>query len=425
MYNPSIQIPAEFTQDARFVQAARGEPFDNAQDKLHRVVACPPKPWRRLEVHAALKRISFYIMLSITSISVYGTCHVRVLLAEGDATETHEWQFVTQKKSFLCALSGGALLCNGKKLDKTALRISSTDNRCSYLDNVYAGDIALIISGGRWYIINNIALEDYVYSVIRSEGWPGWPLEVNKVFAVMVRTYAVHKMMLTKNSALKRTKKQLFDIKATNIHQTYKGVHDYEHLHQAVKETEGLILSYNKQPIVAMYDSCCGGVIPAHLTGFDFKSNPYLARSYPCTYCTECKLYRWKVVYPQDLLINLLQSELPALKSIKDIRVVHADKAGKVIEVHVKSGRAHKKISGGLMYRLCKDVKSFCYTIKKEGDNFLFEGKGFGHHVGVCQWGVRNMVKQGFLCKAILDYYYPGTELMKLVTMHQESDIHA
>jgi len=75
------------------------------------------------------------------------------------------------------------------------------------------------------------------------------------------------------------------------------------------------------------------------------------------------------------------------------------------------------------MYRLCKDVRSFCYTIKKDGDNFVFEGKGFGHHVGVCQWGVRTMVKKGFMCKEILDYYYPGTELMKLVTTHEQHDV--
>lgn len=368
-----------------------------------------------------------YFILCLSSISFYGACyasvcHVRVLLAQGDAAQTHEWQFVTQKKSFLCKLSQGTLSCNGKKLDKTALRISSTDNRCSYLDNVYAGDIALIVSGGSWYIINNIALEDYVYSVIRSEGWPGWPLEVNKVFAIMVRTYAVHKIMLAKSKKSNGPKAAtpLFDIKATNIHQTYKGVHDFEHLHQAVKETEGLILSYNKQPIVAMYDSCCGGVIPAHLSGFDFKSNPYLARSYPCTYCTECKLYTWKVVYSADLLTTLLQSEIPGLKHIKDIRVLDADKAGKVSDVTVKTQRGNKKISGKTLYRICKDVRSFCYTIKKDGNTFVFQGRGFGHHLGVCQWGVRGMVKNGFVCADILNYYYPGTELMKLITSNQE-----
>lgn len=350
-------------------------------------------------------------MLLLSSSRLYAACNVRVLLAEGELSQVNSWQFVTPKKSFLCDFRDGALYCNGKRLDKNALCISSVDNRCSYRDNVYAGDITLCISNGRFSIINTIELEEYVYSVIRSEGWPGWPLEVNKVFAIMVRTYAIHRLMATKGHT-----KQLYDIKATNIHQTYKGVHDYEHLHQAVQETHGMILSYNKQPLVAMYDSCCGGVTPAHISGFDFKAHPYLARPYPCTYCSECKLYTWRYRYTHEQLAQLLQQEFPAIKQIKELRITHTDRAGKVLELSVKGSRAHKKISGALMYRLCKGIKSFCYTIKKEDDSFLFEGKGFGHHLGVCQWGVRNMVKQGFLYKEILDYYYPGTRLMKLVT---------
>ncbi|MBY0109585.1 MAG: SpoIID/LytB domain-containing protein [Candidatus Babeliaceae bacterium] len=358
-----------------------------------------------------------YFFLCISSLPLYSACSVRVLLEQGDITQTHEWLFVTPKKSFLCIFSNGMLSCNGKKVDTTALRISSTDNRCSYQDNVYAGDIALIIADGHFYVINTIPLEEYVYSVIRSEGWPGWPLEVNKVFAIMVRTYAVHKIMLSKNGK----KRARYDIKSTNIHQTYKGVHDLEHLHQAVQETKGLILAYNKQPIVAMYDSCCGGVIPAQLNGFDFKMHPYLARAYPCTYCADCKLYRWKSIYSHDALVKMLHVEFPGLKHIKDIHVLHADKAGKVGQLHVKTTRSNKRISGTIFYRLCKDIKSFCYTIKKEGSNFIFEGKGFGHHVGVCQWGVRGMVKQGFMYKEILDYYYPGTKLMKLTTNSKTS----
>jgi stage II sporulation protein D len=342
--------------------------------------------------------------------SLFGNGHIRVLLAQGEVTQPIEWQFITSKKSFLCAFSEGSLFCNGKRLPKNALRISTDDNRCAYQDAAYAGDIALIIQDNHWYIINNLLLDDYVYSVLRSESWPGWPLEVNKVFAIMVRTYAVHKIMVAKN----QKKRPLFDIRATN-----KGVHDFEHLRQAVNDTHDIIITYNKQPIVAMYDSCCGGVIPAQLSGFDFKSNPYLARPYACIYCSECKLFNWSFTYPHDTLLNLLQKEFPDIKQIKDIRVTASDKAGKALEISVVSGKTskvHKTITASAMYRLCKDVRSFCYTIKKEGKDFIFAGKGFGHHMGVCQWGVRTMAKKGFLCKEILDYYYPGTTLMKLVT---------
>ena len=107
---------------------------------------------------------------------------------------------------------------------------------------------------------------------------------------------------------------------------------------------------------------------------------------------------------------------------IKDVRVT-TDKAGKVTEIEVRTGRSHKKISGATMYRLCKDIRSFCYTIKKEEKIFKFTGKGFGHHMGVCQWGVRAMVKKGFTEKQILDYYYPGTELMKLVKVEPQRSL--
>jgi stage II sporulation protein D len=356
---------------------------------------------------------SFYLLSMILIPStVLSVCNVRVLLAEGEVTEPVEWLFATAQKNFLCRFAQGALFCNGKKLTKQALRIQAEDNRCSYQNTVYAGQIALVIQDGRWYVINNLPRDEYVYSVLRSESWPGWPLEVNKVFAIMVRTYAVHKIML----ARQMKKKPLFDIKSTNIHQTYRGMHDFEHLHEAVDETQGVIIAYNKQPIVAMYDSCCGGIVPAQVTGFDFKTNPYLARPYACTYCSECKLFSWKIVYPQEVLLTLLQQEFPEIKSVRDLRVHTYDKAGKVLEVSLKTGRAHKKILGARMYRLCKDVRSFCYTIHQEGKQFVFTGKGFGHHMGVCQWGVRTMAKKGFFYKEILDYYYPGTVLMKLVT---------
>ncbi len=338
-------------------------------------------------------------------------CRVRVLLEEGDVTQGGQWRFTTKKKRFVCVFSQGELFCNGTKIDKGALRIRSADNTCMYRECTYAGDLSFIVVDTHFYIVNHVPLEEYVYSVLRFEGWPGWPLEVNKVFAVMVRTYAMHKM--TQAQASK--KKRVYDIKATNIHQTYKGLHEAEHLQQAVEQTQGLILAYNKQPIVSMYDSCCGGVIPAHLTGFDFKKTPYLARPYACTYCSDCKLYYWKHAYTHDQLHTIMQREFPGLKQVKEIRISHRDAAGKVLEVAVKAGRDLKRISGTQMYRLCKDIKSFCYTIARNGDHVIFEGKGYGHHVGACQWGVRAMVKQGFTCKDILEYYYPGVELMKLV----------
>lgn len=338
------------------------------------------------------------------------TTTIRVLLDSGDLATQHTWFFSTAQRDFYCSFKNDILLCNNTPLPVQALRIHSRDGYSQYRDMHYAGELGLLIQGDQWYVINAVDLEEYVFSVLRCEGWPGWPLEVNKTFAIMIRTYALYKKM-----EMKKSKKKLpYDIKSTNLHQTYKGKHGVEHLRDAVTETAHVIIAHNKAPIMAMYDSCCGGVIPAQVSGFNFDNTPYLARPYACTYCKDCKLYAWEIAYRPDTLRDLLKHEFPGIGTIKEIHITAVDQAGKVIEVAVKGNR-HIMLSGPQLYRICKDIKSFCYTVAKTEGNFVFQGKGFGHHVGVCQWGVRAMVKAGFTAPDILQYYYPGTTFMKLM----------
>ncbi len=360
------------------------------------------------QIKSGMTKVGGLIALFFVT-NAFAQTTVRVLLAEGLLVDTVSWQFATSKNSFVCTFSEGSLLCNGKKLPQQAVRIRTEDGRCSYQNAAYAGQLSLVIQDDRWYIVNHLSLDDYVYSVLRSESWPGWPLEVNKVFAIMVRTYVVHRIM-TKNR-----KKKLYDIKATNIHQTYKGLHEFEHLHQAVRDTHDIIIAHNKRPILAMYDSCCGGVVPAQITGFDFKEHPYLARPYACQHCSDCKIFSWKIVYKPEKLLKLLQEEFPEITVCKEVAVSLSDSAGKVLEISVKNTHQQVKIPGPVVYRLCKDIRSFCYTVHKEHKNIVFTGKGFGHHMGICQWGVRAMEKKGFDYKQMIHYYYPGTSLMKLV----------
>ena len=85
------------------------------------------------------------------------------------------------------------------------------------------------------------------------------PLEVNKAFAIASRSYALVKYLEGAKS------KKPYHIKNTNVHQTYNGFHTNPVLIQAVKETSGVILTYDKKPILAMFDCCCGDVIPCLL----------------------------------------------------------------------------------------------------------------------------------------------------------------
>ncbi len=204
-------------------------------------------------------------------------------------------------------------------------------------------------------------------------------------------------------------------MKKTNVHQTYNGVHGTDLLRTAVEQTRGIFLAYKGQPILAMFDACCGSVVPARIAGFDFEKVPYLARRYPCNYCKTYKVYAWQSHYSEQALIMALKRELPHLKKIKQIKIVKKDAAGLVQKVAVYTDKRVVMLSGKKIYSLLRPkVKSFYFSITHKDGTFTFTGKGIGHHLGLCQWGAREMVRQGFGYQEILSFYYPNTVFMRL-----------
>lgn len=319
-----------------------------------------------------------------------------------------------------CSLTfkDGSLWVNKKKLARNRLMISPQKGNLSINDRTYAGSFSLIPEDGVWHLVNSIDVESYVCSVLRSESWPGWPVEVNKAFAIMQRSYVVAKV--TQARAKKKSGKRfIYDIGCTNYDQTYQGVHAFPTLQQAVDETRGIVLAHKKKPILAMYDVCCGGLIPTKMEGVDFKGSPYLARSYPCTFCTNCKVYSWKVTYPRDYLQELCAKAGVPLEQLDELKVSKYDKAGQVREVKLRSGKKWHTVTGKQMYKICKDIKSYCFSITQHADHnknsvVTVTGKGYGHHLGLCQWGARQMVAEGWNYKEILEFYYPHVSIMRL-----------
>jgi stage II sporulation protein D len=164
-----------------------------------------------------------------------------------------------------------------------------------------------------------------------------------------------------------------------------------------------------------MFDACCGGVIPAKISaGYDFKGHPYLARTKACTHCKKYWIYDWKKELSKLEITEVLRKDNPNFQEITDIKVTKKDSAGLVTQVLVSTKKGNFYISGKKMYSLFPSIKSFCYTIKKKGRLYLFQGRGYGHHMGLCQWGSLGMVEDNWSYKKILQFYYPGTEFMQL-----------
>lgn len=358
------------------------------------------------------------------------TLKVRVLLDEKKIESSAAWTFAASAPSgkfkivttdgeyrkkighkgpnLTVANQNGNFYVNGKRVRGTQLFLESSEGQISFAGNTYKGLLWLVKNNTQVMVINCLEIEDYVYSVLRTESWPGWPLEVNKVLAIASRTYVVSMVLNAKKT------KRIYHVKNTNEHQTYSGIHSCAITKCAVQETRGMFLSHENRPIVAMFDSCCGGIVPAHIDGVNFGDAPYLAREYACTHCKRCKIYSWEVAYSPAELEVAIQKQIPTFKKFHGMSIAKNDKAGLVQEA-VFHGLPQSVLTGKKLYSLLPGIKSFCFSVKKKQEKIVFNGRGYGHHLGLCQWGAREMVRDGWDYKRILQFYYPNTEFMRLM----------
>lgn len=276
--------------------------------------------------------------------------------------------------------------------------------------NQYLGSFILFQEKKQFYVINSLDIDDYLLSVIKHEGWPGWPLEMNKVLAIACRTYLIWQVLQAQK--LNRP----YHIENGIKHQTYKGHHAQSaKFKQAVQETKDMFVSYDEKPALTMYDACCGGIVPAHIDDPDHKRVPYLARGYPCTFCKNYKVFNWHIDLSSEIIISRLQKDFPKISKLIDMMILKKDKAGLVKKVQFNVGTRKIVITEKKMKSLFPELKSYCFNITRVHRHYLIEGKGFGHHKGLCQWGAYKLVKDDhWNFSQVLQFYYPGTKLMKL-----------
>ena len=270
------------------------------------------------------------------------------------------------------------IFINHKQNDSQILRVMPINGQIEFNGNKYAGTFYLYRMTKTLDIINILPIEDYIYCVLRTEGWPGWPKEVYKVFAVACRSYVLYQIQQA------RKLKRHYHICSTNSHQTYNGTHSNTVIKEAVDETTGVFLAYNNEPILAMFDACCGGIIPAQVkNGINFVEAPYLARTYACTYCKNFKIYSWSREYSLNKFKSKLQTLFPELETIYDIET-RTDRAGTVQKIIISDNNGeHYHIEGKKIYSLFPAVKSFAFTCTKKHNRVVLEGRGYGHHLGL------------------------------------------
>jgi len=260
-------------------------------------------------------------------------------------------------------------------------------------------------------LINILPMDEYLNGVLAAEVPQTWPIEALKAQAVVSRTYAYRK--ITQNRG------RPFDVEATAMNQKYDFTASSNLIRKAVYSTANTIILYRNEPIEAFFHSCSGGRTENCRDIFQ-KDLPYL-RSIPDPYCVK-KDFLWTFSSSADAIKAALKDFIDPDTFplyLRDIKIQRRTGSGRVREFLLIFDNNRTSLINGNSFRLAVDPKSLKSLLiqriereKRDGEVFFgFYGRGYGHGVGMSQWGAYEMALMGFNYKHIISHYYRGTRI--------------
>ncbi len=269
----------------------------------------------------------------------------------------------------------------------------------------FRGNIELHNVLGKIYVINVLKINEYLYGVVPCEIISTWEMEALKAQAVAARTYTYHNLV--------NKTKSLYDLDASTNFQLYKGISaEKESTNRAVDETSGKIAVYNGKPVIAFFHSTCGGRTIDDKYVWNGDGQEYL-KSVACNFCRESPYYNWEEKITLYEIREYLKDKYGAVGGINGISFQRKDT--RIISAVIRHKNGIIKLSGNDLRLLFpeKKIKSMYFTAKQTKDGLLLKGHGWGHGVGMCQWGAKGMACEGAGYKEILTYYYKGVSIVE------------
>ncbi|MFH1478997.1 MAG: SpoIID/LytB domain-containing protein [Candidatus Omnitrophota bacterium] len=299
-------------------------------------------------------------------------------------------------------------ITSSKNAFSGSIRILPGEKTNIYINNrQFRGEIDIIRKDdGKLMVINHIDVEEYLYGVLYHEVSHRWPIEVLKAQAIAARTYALYQKFTTTN--------KYFDLTSDVYSQMYGGRTSETYItRKAVNLTMGEVLTYEGKVFPAYFHATCGGSTASSNSIWSIDLLPL--RGVKCAYCEFSPHYAWKKDFKSiDIEASLKKAGYDL--TIVSIDILKRDPSGRVLEMVIKGKDKLVKLDGN-KFRLIVGpdlIRSADFNVKVSGKYIFFDGKGWGHGVGMCQWGAYGMAKEGWRSEEILEYYYPASKLIRL-----------
>lgn len=269
-------------------------------------------------------------------------------------------------------------------------------------DKWYRGRTRVVAQPGGLTAVNYVDLEHYLYSVVGGEMPTQWPLESLKAQAVAARSYVLYRR--------DRNQGTIFDVGDTTAWQVYRGLEEEaSSTLAAVDATQGQVMTHNNRIIEAVFHSSSGGHTE-NVEDIWSSAIPYLRGV--VDFDQAAPVYQWnKQVSASDL-----KQTVSGVGNIFAFTPVETTPRGRVVKMQVTGDQGTKLVDGSAL-RSSLGLRSTLFAIAPEGgevsapSTFSVYGRGFGHGVGMSQWGAYGMANEGYGYHQILGHFYQGTSL--------------
>ncbi len=304
--------------------------------------------------------------------------------------------------------SKDGITIDGHEYLSNKLKIIPLHDATIYLnDRRLRGEVDIVKGiNENFLVINTIDLEKYIGGVLYHEISHHWPMGAIEAQAVAARTYALYR--------IEQSRGKDFDLTNDIYSQVYGGrTSERYRTNIAVTKTKGLVMKYNGKVLPAYYHATCAGHTEDARELWNEDLLPL--KGITCPYCASSPHYTWK----RNLRLKDIQDKLNAsgyhLDLIKEIAVVDRNESGRIRSLRITTRDGNTAAISGKDFRNIigpNEIRSNNYQIVMLGYYVDFLGRGWGHGVGLCQWGANFMAKDGYDFKQILKFYYPGVEIV-------------
>lgn len=299
------------------------------------------------------------------------------------------------------------ILLGSVRSDSAKLLIKSLDPDSITVDGrKFRDNIEFIKKNSRsLVVINIINLEDYVKGILYHEVSHYWPDEILKAQAIVSRTYALYQM--------EENKDKDYDLTNDIYSQVYGGrTSERYRTSRAVDETKGSVLYFKGNILPAYYHATCAGHTEDVSRLWDLDIAPL--KGVVCSFCKESPHFSWHAVLSLDEVSgSLRKAGYSGVGKIKDIIAGPRDDSGRLTGLKILGSNKEIDIAAKDFRNAIGPnvIRSTNFSVTISAQDVVFEGVGWGHGVGMCQWGGYFMAKQGYSYKQILQYYYPGADV--------------